>query len=232
MRFISFLEASSYLRGKRVALVGSAPSVLENSPGFIDAHDVVVRVNNYKLSPNAGGRCDIFYSFFGGSIRKTAYELRRDGVRLCMSKVPNSKPIDSPWHERSGRTKGIDFRYIYEARKEWWFCDTFVPSDEHFYRGFEILNGHIPTTGFSAVLDILLAGPLSLYLTGFDFFTSRVHNVDESWKAGNPEDPIRHLPMDELKWIVRNAGSYPIVFDPEIERIAERMEEVWRGKRG
>ena len=86
MRFVSRQELKPYFKGKSVAIVGSGPGVLTNEIGFVDSHDVVVRVNNYKLSPHAGMRTDVHYSFYGTSIRKTAYELRSDGVYLCMCK--------------------------------------------------------------------------------------------------------------------------------------------------
>lgn len=216
MRFLTLSEAADYLRGRRLAVVGSAPTVLNNDPGLIDSHDVVVRVNNYKLSDAAGRRTDVFYSFFGSSIRKSSDELKRDGVYLCMAKCPNSKPIDSQWHRERGRLKGTDFRYIYLEREGWWFCDTYVPDDEWFLRGMAILEGHVPTTGFSAILDLLACEPRSLYVTGFDFFASRQHNVDEKWKPGDPADPIGHRPELERAWLARNYGAFPIVFDQHL----------------
>ena len=71
-------DARAVIRGKRVAVVGGGPTVLENRPGFIDRHDVVVRVNNYRTGSAQGTRCDVFYSFFGGSIKKTPAELRAE----------------------------------------------------------------------------------------------------------------------------------------------------------
>ena len=95
MRFVTFEDAAARLRGKSVAVVGSAPSCLDNAPGFVDGHDIVVRVNNYKLGPAQGQRTDVHYSFYGSSIRKTAAELERDGVKCCMCKCPNAKPLES-----------------------------------------------------------------------------------------------------------------------------------------
>ena len=172
MRFVEFAEVADRLRGKSVAVVGGAPSCLDNAPGFVDLHDVVVRVNNYRTGSAQGTRCDVFYSFFGGSIKKTPAELRADGVTLCMAKCPDAKPIESPWHEKMGKSAGVDFRGIYEARRHWWFCDTFIPEVPHFLRTFELLDGHIPTTGFAAILDVLACEPASVYLTGFDGFTT------------------------------------------------------------
>jgi hypothetical protein len=206
-------------KGKTVAIVGSGPSVLDNRPGYIDSHDVVVRISNYKLYEETGLRTDVHYSFYGSSIRKPRQELIDDGVYLCMCKCPNSRPIESQWHERNGKTKGIDYRYIYHERRDWWFCPTYVPTDDEFMSHFYLLGGHVPTTGFSAILDILSYEPESVYLTGFDFFTSKVHNVDESWRKNNPADPIGHVPLAEFRWIEKNIKNYPIKPDAQLRRM-------------
>jgi hypothetical protein len=211
------------IEGKRVALVGSAPSVLNNPVGLIDSFDVVVRVNNYKIiKPNTGVRTDIFYSFFGNSIRKSNQDLITDGVTLCMCKCPNTKFMDSLWHEQKGKHGGVDFRYIYEARKDFWFCDTYVPTLEEFMTQFNLLNRHVPTSGFSALLDVLSYDPASLYMTGYDFFTSGVHNVDEPWRKINNTDPIGHAPEFERKWFIKNHSKYPIELDEKLKSIIRR----------
>ena len=185
-----------------------------NQPGFIDSFDVVVRVNNYKIvPPNTGRRTDVFYSYFGNAVKKPAHELVRDGVRLCMCKCPNDKTIDSQWHENRGKTTGIDFRWIYEKRKAWWFCPTYIPTKEDFLTTFYLLGKHVPTTGFSAIVDILGMSPKEIYLTGFDFFTSRKHNINEPWRSGDPGDPIGHVPERELEWVRVNMDRYEIKAD-------------------
>ena len=210
MRFVTFEEAAEYLRGKSVAVVGSGPFVLRNRVGFIDSHDVVVRVNNHKISPETGLRTDVHYSFYGSSIRKDARDLEREGVKLCMCKLPNSKPLSSEWHEKRNKAQGVDYRYIYRQRESWWFCDTFVPDDARFLAKFELLGKHQPTTGFAAILDVLECGPASVYLTGFDFFTSGLHNVNERWAAKNHDDPICHRPDLEREWIKANAHRFAL----------------------
>ena len=226
MRFLTFEQASEYIRGRSVALVGSAPTCLENLPGFIDEHEVVVRVNNYKVDSAdgpLGRRTDIHYSFYGNSIRKSVHELKRDGVKLCWCKCPNSKPLESVWHERHKKMNGIDFRYIYDLRRDWWFCDTYVPQAEQFLKHFTLLNRHVPTTGFAALLDILACEPRSVYMTGFDFFESGIHNVNEHWRAGDPTDPIGHAPMREFAWLREHAHLYPIQFDAALtQRLVQK----------
>lgn len=205
MRFVTFSEVADRLRGKRVAVVGSGPGCLGNEPGFVDSHDVVVRVNNFKLGEAQGNRCDVHYSFYGTSIRKSVNELRDAGVTLCLCKLPNSQPIESDWHRRNNKLVGIDYRYIYRNRASWWFCDTFIPDDARFLAKFEMLGKHQPTTGFAAILDVMECEPASVYLTGFDFFASGIHNVDEPWQQKNNDDPICHRPDLEAAWVKANA---------------------------
>lgn len=226
-RFVSFDAVCERIGGKRVAIVGSAPSVLENAPGFVDSHDVVVRVNNYKTGSHCGYRTDVYYSYFGGAIKKRAEDLARDGVTLCMCKCPDGKPIESPWHERNGKVNGIDFRWIYTMRRDWWFCPVWIPTVATFREKFDLLDGHVPTTGFAAILDVLACHPASLFLTGFDFFTSGVHNVNEKHRPGDPTDPIQHRPDLELDWLARNSHRYPISLDATLSKlIAARAMEI------
>lgn len=213
MKFITFDQVAEQLRGKRVAIVGSGPGCLRNPPGYIDGHDIVVRVNNYKNGHGQGFRTDVHYSFYGTSIRKSAQELQEDGVKLCMCKLPDSQPIESDWHRRNQKTLGIDYRYVYRNRASFWFCDTFIPDDERFLAKFNLLGKHQPTTGFAAILDVLECRPAAVYLTGFDFFRSAIHNVDEPWREKNTDDPIGHRPELEADWLRTNAQFYKMSFD-------------------
>lgn len=200
-------------------MVGSGPGVKDNRPRFVDSFDVVVRVNNYKNSREAGFRTDVFYSYFGNAIKKTPEALKNDGVKLCMAKCPNSKPIESVWHKMHDKENGTDFRWIYEKRCDWWFCDTYVPTTEEFLAQFVLLGGHVPTSGFSALLDVLSYNPASVYMTGFDFFTSGVHNVNERWRQGDLRDPIRHVPRKELHWLKQNIALLPITTDSRLAHL-------------
>lgn len=222
MRYVDFKAVAERFRGKSVAIVGSAPSATENRKGVIDSHDVVVRVNNYKLGRGLGRRADVHYSFYGRSIRKKAPDLKCDGVTLCMCKCPDAMPITCDWHIQNGKINGIDFRYIYRMRFAFWFCDTYIPDVPSFLEKYFLLGKHIPTTGFAAVLDVLACEPKSVYLTGFDFFTSGKHNVTDRWIPGDTADPIGHRPEVESAWLANNASKYPLTFDPTLSRLLER----------
>lgn len=207
MRFIPREEVEDIFRDMSVAIVGSAPSCLDNKEGYIDSHDIVVRVNNYKIKgfeDKVGFRTDVHYSFYGSSIKKTRDQLKTDGVVLCMCKCPDDKFMESEWHRINKKEIGVDFRYIYKQRKDFWFCDTYIPTTQKFIEYFNILDGHIPTTGFACILDILSFECKSVYITGFDFFTSGLHNVDETWKSGRADDPIGHISELERKWVRNN----------------------------
>lgn len=229
--FSDFSKVVGMFRPERVVIVGSGPTALENEPGFIDSFSVVVRVNNYKIkgeksgikydySKSLGSRTDVFYSFFGSSIGKTSEELRADGVTLCMSKLPNSSPIESEWHVHRGKPEGIDYRPHYRRRENWWFCPTFVPDDLHFLETFNFLGKHQATTGFSAIYDFVKIAPKALHITGFDFFESGVHNVDETHRMKNLDDPIGHRPKLEKEKVLQFARENSwITLDPHLTKL-------------
>jgi hypothetical protein len=217
MYFCTNTEIEEFVKDKSVIVVGSGPTIKTNEKDYIDSHDIVVRVNNYKiLDSRTGFRTDIHYSFYGQSIKKDKQDLIQDGVKFCICKCPNAKFMDSQWHNVRGKIRGTDFRYIYALRKHWWFCSTYVPSLEEFMETFNLLGGRIPTTGFSAILKMLSYKPSSLALTGFDFFESKIHNVDEAWRQVNQDDPIGHSPRHEKKWLLNNYKKYNIILEPHL----------------
>jgi len=218
-KFLTYEETAERFAGKSVAIVGSGPGCLDNDGAHMDSHDLIVRVNNYKqrgYEKQVGSRTDVFYSFFGGSIKKEAEELKQDGVKLCMSKCPDAKFMESEWHKKRGMEAGVDFRKIYHRRAAWWFCDTYAPTLERFLEQFHLLGGHVPTTGFACILQVLGFDVKSVYITGFDFFRSRLHNVTDHWAPKNSDDPIRHLPETELDY-VRKLKDSRVTFDKRLK---------------
>jgi hypothetical protein len=206
-------KLKDFFQEKRVVLFGSAPSCLQNNGLYIDNFDIIVRTNNYKVfkrtsqeifydfTANVGNRTDVFYTFFGSSVKKTIQELKKDGVKLIFSKCPNGKLLDhTVIFPKDKSNFGGEWTWIYRLRenvlKEF---DHYIPDLDTFKKYFNLLGGHIPTTGFQAILEIVALKPKELYITGFDFFTSGLHNTNESWNEKNFDDPIRHVPMAELQ---------------------------------
>jgi len=153
------------------------------------------------LPGKTGSRTDVFYSFFGGSIKKTPEDLKSDGVKFCMCKCPNDKAHD---HDKmvdwDYKNVGGDFRPIYRRREDWWFTPVYIPTLADYMEKYMLLVKHVPTTGFACILDLIECDLKELYITGFDFMTSKIHNVDEPWRGAdkNQDDPIKHDPESEL----------------------------------
>ena len=133
--------------GKSVALVGNASSLFDK-PRNIDAHDVVVRINNGPFSEDERGRAG-----------------RRTDV-LLVSGMRGEKYLDCAphvtWMTPKGRDKltPAEASRMYFYPEEWW---------TELFR--EI--GDRPSTGCMGI-DMLsrLIGPGALYLYGFDFWKS------------------------------------------------------------
>jgi len=196
-------------KGKRIAIIGSAPSATRNKGHNIDNYDYVIRVNNYKIknwSHKLGTRCDVHYAFYGTSIKKSIEELQKDKCMLHMCKCPNDK-----CHESYVSDKGGNFKWIYDNRKFYWGFPVYIPPKEDYMKIFEMLDRHVPTTGFSCICAFIDFEPSELYITGFDFFTSHTHNLNEPWKNNNPSDPIGHKPMEELRLLMKFASEYSFV---------------------
>lgn len=227
MRLLTHNQLKERFKGAKVVIIGSAPSCLQNDGKHIDSHDVVVRVNNYKrdiYEKHLGSRTDVHHSFYGTSIRKSAAELKWDGVQLCMCKCPNATIADQPgvdpsWHLRNNKMIGLDYRYIYMARESFWFTDTYIPELNRFMEYFRELNYHQPTSGMAAIMDFLSFDCESIYLTGFDFFKTEMHNVDEPWPGAdkNPDDPYRHSADEEIAFINRNRDR--LILDKRLQEV-------------
>lgn len=95
-----------------------------------------------------------------------------------------------------------------------------MPTVQEFLAHFNLLGGHVPTTGFSAILEVLSLEPRHVFLTGFDFFTTGVHNVNERWRKANPSDPIGHSPAAERGWFMDNFDKHPITMDRALSQLA------------
>lgn len=220
MKCLNRDDLINIFKGKTVAIVGSAPSVLNNIASNIDSCDLVVRINNYKTkgidlknipydyTAQVGVRVDYHYSFYGGSIRTTQKDLKEAGCKGHLCKCPNDDCHVTDWHKQKNFTQGGDFRPIYRRRHDFWIAPVYVPEKAHYMKLFNILDKHVPTTGFACIWEIAQLEPKYMYITGFDFFSSGKHNTDEIWRPGHQDDPIKHTPDKEAEllkqWAYKN----------------------------
>lgn len=182
---LNFREIKNIIENKKVLILGSGPTVTNLKSKFMEKYDIIVRMNNYKFF-NSCKRIDIYYSYFGRNIKKTAYDLQHDNIKYLMCKYPNT---DFREHNNGAAQPGIsgDFRKTYNRKGQYFDLTNipyYIPSLEHFKENYELLN-RIPTTGMSAILDILRMNPKEVYISGFDFFKSKIHNINEKWTEGD-----------------------------------------------
>jgi len=199
-------QIKDYIKDKSVIILGSAPSVVENTDLFINSFQIIVRLNNYKIF-NDSTRTDIYYSYFGRNIKKTKNDLIKDKIKYIMCKYPVSN-----WGKRIDGLQD-DWSWVYEYRKGYFVIPYYIPTDKDFKSNFDLLD-RVPTTGVSAILDILRFKPKYMHVTGFDFFQSGKHNINEKWdNSGN------HNLEGERKLIKKLHTENKINVDNNIKRI-------------
>ena len=165
-------KLSSYLKGKRVVLVGPAPSVIDSAQAaLIDSYDVVVRLNKAlpipkDLQKDIGTRCDILYNCMnpsddcGGTININT--LNKYGVKFLVGAYP---PVDSVGTTKL-RIKTDNLSFYNKNRNNWRsFCYT---DKTHFLSLWKLMR--LPNTGTMAILDLLRFDIKELYITGITFF--------------------------------------------------------------
>ena len=226
-----------FFKGKTVCVIGGGPSGFNNKGDFIDSHDIVVRISNYASDEGRlGKRCDVHYSFYGSSIGKTREQLEKDGVRLHMCKCPDSRPIPEEyqwWHKKNRKMEGIDYTYIYRLREGFWFAPVYIPSDDRFLQIFKSIDNHQPTTGYACLYEVLSFDTRSVYITGFDFFSSDMH-FDSSGRLvkwgrhdRNKEDPIRHEPDIEARELSKMiCGRRDVSYDDAFLSVINKFKGV------
>lgn len=141
--------ADKLFKGKRVALIGPAPHILDRIQNFND-YDLVCRVNKTlpvwpsKIREKTGSRCDVWYP---------ANNLLRQQPWFCelifVDKIRTTKKgsLLIPEHSR------------HKFSKAKWDLE-----------GLKAELGCMPNRGLRAMIDILQNKPKELYITGFTFY--------------------------------------------------------------
>ena len=209
VKFSEFIIAN-YFKNRSAIILGSAPSVVNAQAEYLSKFDIIVRVNYYEPF-NECKRTNVYYSFFGRSILKV-------GERIAKWGRPDflffKYPFDFCWlrHTKGAEIAGKsgDFRFVQKSRQgEIAKNDYFVQTQANFISNFCAV-GSIPTTGVSAILDVLRYQPKELHIAGFDFFKSKMHDVNKPWL---PQEGQGH-DFDSEEWLVDTLIANNLLFYP------------------
>lgn len=174
---ISHKGIYDYVNSKSVIVLGSAPCVKNVDERTLNEFDIIVRLNNYKHF-NDCRSTDIYYSFFGTSIKKTEAELLADECKYIIHKYP---ALDFTRHSKQSDGIAVDCLNNNYYRK----CKipTYNTLGSDFIFNY-LMTDRIMTTGLSAIMEMIRLGG-NVTIAGFDFFESGIHNLDEKWKPGD-----------------------------------------------
>ncbi|MFI9612985.1 glycosyltransferase family 29 protein [Streptomyces sp. NPDC052023] len=190
LQWISLGEFRNRIAGKSIALIANSGKVGESGKGTeIDAYDLVVRFNSYKIdAANTGKRTDIHVT-----IHKHGFNWDQQvDTRLVFGGISG----DWKYSLRNRLVPGAQ-KYLGDESLRWpvrnigkWGTDRW-PS--------------IPTSGFNMLwlLDFLDVSP-AIDLIGFDFYESGAYRIDAAMKM-----PITsvHEYTSEKAWVMERAQS-------------------------
>ncbi|MDN0195325.1 glycosyltransferase family 29 protein [Streptomyces sp. S.PNR 29] len=188
VQWISLGEFRNQIAGKSVCLIANSGRVGASSMGAeIDAYDLVVRFNSYRIDPkHTGSRTDIH-----ATIHKHGFNWDQQvTTRLVFGGISG----DWKWSLRTRLVPGAQ-TYLGDESLRW-------PVRNIGRLGADAWSG-IPTTGFNMLwlLDFLDVSP-TLDLIGFDFYESGAYRVQEAMKM-----PITsvHEYTSEKEWVMQRA---------------------------
>lgn len=174
---ISHKEVKKYIEGKSIIVLGSAPCVKNVTSNMLKSFDIIVRLNNYKHFCDCK-KTDIYFSFFGSSIKISEKQLKEDGCKFIVYKYP---AIDFTRHHKHQDGFALDCRN--EKYKRNWNIPFYRVPKNSFINNY-LMTDRIMTTGLSAIIEMIRLGG-DVTIAGFDFFESKIHNLDEPWKNGD-----------------------------------------------
>lgn len=207
------------LAGKRVAVVGNAPTALLNTAD-VDGFDVVVRFNNFAIGEGfeaIGTRTDVIAlpahnrhvitGKLGRFTKDTRHilDLSHESDEKALAHYPELRELLPHATIINGRDVARRTRRELAGRA--------LPRDRR----------NLPTTGLSAVAWAMRSGAAGIYLTGFSFERSGINHYFHGLGPDSRACP-RHDPIRELKWIADRRDHPGLRVD---DHIARRIE-LWR----
>jgi CMP-N,N'-diacetyllegionaminic acid synthase len=200
------LDPMEVCRGKRVAVIGRAPYLLDSALGVeIDAHDVVIRVNWYlpvqkDHRAGAGERTDLLYLLASnGRINRVA-RAEQEGVKHTTKDVAVLSRVSR------AAIATLGYRNVYRR--------------------------YTPNTGTVCIFDALDHGAESVTAYGFDFHTTahygdigQEHGNRQRWAGLRKAGAVRtHDPDVDMK-LLAELAKRDSRFQPD-----EHMRKVLRGE--
>ncbi|MER7570581.1 hypothetical protein [Streptomyces sp. NPDC126514] len=190
VQWISLGEFRNRIAGKSVALIANSGRVGASSMcAEIDAYDLVVRFNSFRLDPkHTGSRTDIH-----ATIHKHGFNWEKQvDTRLVFGGVSG----DWKWSLRNRLVPGAQ-TFLGDESLRW-------PVRNIGKLSTDVWSG-IPTTGFNMLflLDFLDVSP-KLDLIGFDFYESGAYRVPEAMKLAITSV---HEYTSEKAWVMDRAQS-------------------------
>ncbi|MEV0176761.1 glycosyltransferase family 29 protein [Streptomyces sp. NPDC050803] len=190
VQWISLGEFRNRIAGKSICLIANSGRVGASSMGAeIDAYDLVVRFNSYRIDPkHTGSRTDIH-----ATIHKHGFNWEKQvDTRLVFGGISG----DWKWSLRNRLVPGAQ-THLGDESLRW-------PVRNIGRLGSDQWSG-IPTTGFNMLylLDFLDVSP-KLDLIGFDFYESGAYRVQEAMKLAITSV---HEYTSEKAWVMDRAQS-------------------------
>ncbi|MFI1726489.1 glycosyltransferase family 29 protein [Streptomyces sp. NPDC020489] len=190
VHWISLGEFRNQIAGKSICLVANSGRVGASSLGAeIDAYDLVVRFNSYRIDPrHTGSRTDIH-----ATIHKHGFNWDQQvTTRLVFGGISG----DWKYSLRNRLVPGAQ-TFLGDESLRW-------PVRNIGRLGTDVWSG-IPTTGFNMLylLDFLDVSP-TLDLIGFDFYESGAYRVQEAMKLAITSV---HEYTSEKAWVMQRAQS-------------------------
>lgn len=214
-------------KNKRVAIIGAADSAFKEKKGdFIDGFDIVIRVNKAPHSWDKekaefiGSKfTHLYHSFFennysgGGPIDWGYFD------ELGIEKVIN------PNNTSRGLLAHFNYYKRHLSKRKTYLLKR---SQSKYYH--DLLNGFIPTVGFSALMSVLNSDCKEIYITGFTFFQTpyakgyRKKLEDMNANRKHIERQGLHDPdleFEIFKKVFRNTSVKGIQMDEVLTRLIE-----------
>ncbi|MFJ4830462.1 glycosyltransferase family 29 protein [Streptomyces sp. NPDC088747] len=190
VQWLTLGEFRNQIAGKSICLIANSGRVGASSMGAeIDAYDLVVRFNSYKIdAKNTGSRTDIHTT-----IHKHGFNWDKPvTTRLVFGGISG----DWKYSLRNRLVPGAQ-QYLGDETLRW-------PLRNIGQIGADRWSG-IPTTGFNMLwlLDFLDVSP-TLDLIGFDFYESGAYRVPEAMKLAITSV---HEYTSEKEWVMQRAQS-------------------------